>query len=761
MLTITSQVDQVTVHRHGARVTRLAEITQPETGWPRQLRLTNLPLTLLDASVSARLQFPQGGGGFVARELRVELEPVETAPAGTKDDEGDRMKHELTVLQCRLDRLDRDIDKMKKLQPGTLVVSDGQAPGRFPLQARRAVVELRQKSLARWIPQRQHLHRQLDELQQRLNGWMACSQPRPMELTKSVIVSLRGKAEAQAPHIRLLFTYQIEGACWVPGYSLRFDRDYSLSQLDLRALVCQSSGEDWNDVRLSVSTADPASWTELPVLQSQRLGRHQTLTIPGWRPPPSNSEALLADYDGTGPRPRPAVTPRFVPPPAHLSDLQIVAVALMSLPPEVSASLFKELSPDEVHRVTLEISKLPAISPPEREAVVEYFLDLGADLHGRQLDGIVPQFRQLLDSARPASQQRPSQQRATVASAACFSPSAGSASTDISDLLTDKCRVSNTLESLVSSKAASAGRILGSRPEPSRRELPKGNCRWELSLDQLAFDLLYLPGADEAGRGRLQSQSAVQASLKRWKDPTSAREAGKILERASNAGRQAARCQAPAGYRKPEAVKSQDWLYRGEARVTLASDAQFHSVPLLRRQLPSALHWLVVPKVTCDVFRRVELECPPDLALPAGPVDLFVGPDYLACVELPPVAAGESFPLDLGVETGVRVVRNATFKEQTAGMMGGTLQLRHDISIEAANHLGRPVRLQVREPLPQVGEGGECKVRMESQWEALPEEEGQFCWLAVPAGERSSCTFSYFIEMSTKLELVGGNRREK
>jgi len=135
-----------------------------------------------------------------------------------------------------------------------------------------------------------------------------------------------------------------------------------------------------------------------------------------------------------------------------------------------------------------------------------------------------------------------------------------------------------------------------------------------------------------------------------------------------------------------------------------------------------------VPKVTCDVFRRVELDCPADLALPAGSVDLFVGSDYLSCVQLSAAAAGESFALDMGVETAVRVVRNATFKEQTAGMLGATLQLRHEIQIEAANHLNRPVRVQVREHLPQSAHG-DCKVRLESNWQSLPQEEGYFTGL--------------------------------
>lgn len=754
MHTIPSQVDQVTVYSHGARVTRRAEIPQPAEGWPLHLRLTDLPLTLLDGSVSARLEFPQGGGGYVARELRVEVEPLETAPTAELQVEAQHLKHRIAVLKCRLERLDGDIEKMKKLQPGILVVNDGQAPASFPLRARRAVVELRQKSLAQWLPRRQALRQQLDQVQQQLNACLACSQPPPLQLKKSVIISLRARPEAHAPHLRLLFTYQVEGVRWTPGYSLRFDRDYTLAQLEMRALVCQSTGEDWKDVQLCVSTAEPDRWTDLPRLHSRRLGRQQASVLPGWRPLPPNTEALLADYDGQAAKPRPATTPRFQAGPLHLSDVQVVAVALMSLPPEVSASCFKELGPEQVHAVTLEISRLPQITPGERAEVAEY---LGGDLEELSIhhrEALLHRIRELLEWQRPAAQPRPAPSPEPVQTRIGASQASSASRKPESVCM---MRTTSSLSDLMVDKSA-GGSVLESLSPVSPR--PK-HYRWELSLEQLAFELLYLPGADEVGRGRLQPQTPVKASLKRWKDPASVSEASRLLAKALDTGMEAFMKPLPAGYSRPAAVKAQDWLYRGDSRVTLASDSQYHSVPLLRRQLPAALHWLVVPKVTCDVFRRVELECPHDLALPAGPADLFVGPDYLACVDLPPVAAGESFPLDMGVETAVRVCRNATYKEQTAGMMGGTLQLHHNVRIEAVNHLTRPVRLQVREPVPQAGQGSECKVRMESQWQSLPDNEGQYHWLAMAAGERAECGFSYCIEMSTRLELVGGNRREK
>jgi flagellar motor switch protein FliG len=58
----------------------------------------------------------------------------------------------------------------------------------------------------------------------------------------------------------------------------------------------------------------------------------------------------------------------------NLPPRQKAAILLMSLPPEISAQLFKELGLEEVHALTLEISKLPPIPPDVRAQVIDEFL---------------------------------------------------------------------------------------------------------------------------------------------------------------------------------------------------------------------------------------------------------------------------------------------------------------------------------------------------------------------------------------------------
>lgn len=56
-----------------------------------------------------------------------------------------------------------------------------------------------------------------------------------------------------------------------------------------------------------------------------------------------------------------------------LSPLENLARMLLSLPPEVGAQIFKELSPEEVQAVTQEISGLPALSAEQRSEAFREF----------------------------------------------------------------------------------------------------------------------------------------------------------------------------------------------------------------------------------------------------------------------------------------------------------------------------------------------------------------------------------------------------
>lgn len=69
--------------------------------------------------------------------------------------------------------------------------------------------------------------------------------------------------------------YLVNGANWLAAYNLRANPDKSNVLVEYNAVVNQTSGEDWDGVALSLSTAEPAMIAAPPTLEpmSVRLGR--------------------------------------------------------------------------------------------------------------------------------------------------------------------------------------------------------------------------------------------------------------------------------------------------------------------------------------------------------------------------------------------------------------------------------------------------------------------------------------------------------
>ncbi len=209
--------------------------------------------------------------------------------------------------------------------------------------------------------------------------------------------------------------------------------------------------------------------------------------------------------------------------------------------------------------------------------------------------------------------------------------------------------------------------------------------------------------------------------------------------------------------------------WEGGLPVDVPADGGWHVVPLAEGASDVRLTLVVVPRESRTAFRSAAITSPFDRALTAGPADVYIGGDFLLTARLPDIARGAAADLGLGVEQSLAVARNATFAEETAGMLGGSLYLRHSVQVSLHNKAAKPVAVEVRERLPQPDEQVEhCAVKelkVDPPWQewrpsgsTLP--GGRRWTLTLAAGEKRDLAYEYRVEIPSKNELVGGNRRE-
>jgi len=88
---------------------------------------------------------------------------------------------------------------------------------------------------------------------------------------REAVVFIESPGEASSFELR----YLVNNASWSPSYNLRGPESRDAVQLEYLASIRQTSGEDWHDVKMTLSTASPSLVAEPPELASLSLSLSQ------------------------------------------------------------------------------------------------------------------------------------------------------------------------------------------------------------------------------------------------------------------------------------------------------------------------------------------------------------------------------------------------------------------------------------------------------------------------------------------------------
>lgn len=716
-------IQTVTVYRRGARVRRAIAI---EPG-ASEVKLAGLPLALDDGSV--RIQVEGQGVRAALVRVAVEIAPEDPSLLPPRDEELRASEKGLALVRADVERITMALARLDALEIQERPrPRRGEKPAPAPADARVKLARLRTTEADRLcteLAQRkadlrkaERKHAELDDRARRATN---ARSTREHELRKSALVTLDGRAEAGST---LYFEYLVPGACWSPAYTVWLE-DGDKARIAMRALVAQRTGEDWKGVKLVLSTADPDRWTELPELAKLRVGRAQPPKAKrGYREPPEGAGALFADYDRTFGPPT-AGEPTFGAEPPD-SDGYELSSAVMDKLEEIEADEEASDEPSEAldeRVITRPPSAGPVPMPPPAPGAMAMPLSRarkGGGLLGA-IGGAVMAPAALVVSAFP--------ERARAQSA----PHGES----------------------VSRRAVERDTV---EPPPPR---------FDLDVEAMAYGRLRMFGPDSWRRGELAVVAAAEVYAEGLGVSVDVGVAIRIALRRAEVDSDG----LPSGHVLPETPDAFDYAYAADLLADVPSDGAFHVVPIITHDAPAKMRHVAVPREASDVFRLVEIECP-DAAWLDGPADVYEKKrgeyTYLLTTRIPPTAPRADLELGLGVEQSIKVARNITFTEQSTGLLGGGLALVHDIAIDLKNNLGRPAEIEVRERIPIKREDDddiEVEIgAVDPEWEEWDQDDslsGGHTWtLKLAAGGEKKLKARYTVRISSKHQLVGGNRRE-
>ena len=802
-----------------------AEASVAAGRYPEKIRITGLPLAMQDATVRVSV-LPVDDASRdpvpVAADVRVTLDvpdgDEELAPP--VDEELEAARRVVKELDGRVAQVKRELARVQRLTVAPRAKpAKGEAPApppESPTGSRLALLALREErehtlrnELAELHAEYREAALQAKKLADRYKRATTARQAHEHELRKAVVVSLTipsptsgdtgggtsgsdgddgshpyrasggspSDADRLAPRARLTLQYMVPGARWAPAYNARLSD--GKATFAMRAVVAQETGEDWTGVALALSTADAQGWSELPELSSIRIGRRQRRPPKaGWRPPPAGAELLYGDYDrgfsgggnvtatvlGRDDEDSREITTRMKPYGAAASIEGRDTLEYQRAEPGS-----EPLAVFDVEEVTGEVDK-PMLSPaPARSA--------GPPPMGAPSASLSAPRAQMAPQAMPAKKRGlfsfggSSRSRRTTAN---YQSAVGSAHYPSPDMAADDMDFDEMVTARGAGAAPGGGggvvarRVNALAPEPEP-ELVAG-------AELLAYGDLRMPAPRSAGRGSLRPAGPAQLYLEVLAKQRIEITFDVITVIAAAARRADAVTRVPLPARcAPIRVDYYDYVYTADTHVDVPSDGTFHSIPLLTREADTKTRYVVVPRESTDVFRVAEIVNPLGAPILNGPIDVYLGKDFLLTSDVHFTPPGGTVRLGLGVEQAIKVSRNTAFREETAGLMRGSLALKHQIRIEVQNHTGHAIDCEVRERIPATREDEDdievTVERSQPTWKpyeptlaespAEAELEGGYAWrIDVENGEKKSLEADYAIKISAKSELSGGNRRE-
>ena len=283
-VTTAGQIDEVTVYRDQALVTRRVEVPGPKG--LREVVVTSLPENVLPESIFAE----SGDESVSVRSVRYRIRPVlqdvreevrkldEKIRAVQDKLQANNSNEQLTSQHKQyLDKLEAFTapTAMVELTKGVLNAETLKALSEFLLDQRQKMTDLRLQLTA----EQRNLNEQLNLLQRERDVLTGGSAKTIREAI--VFVDLKGEAG------ELRLRYVVNAASWSPSYNVRSGAKRDGITLEYNAAIHQMSGEDWNDVKMTLSTATPSLAATAPELDPLTIavgslpGEQQSQSAPG------------------------------------------------------------------------------------------------------------------------------------------------------------------------------------------------------------------------------------------------------------------------------------------------------------------------------------------------------------------------------------------------------------------------------------------------------------------------------------------------
>lgn len=274
---VESKIDSVTVFNDRALVIRKGEVSV--SAGEHELVFSDLPIAILDNSLRA-----EGGGTAKAVITGLCIDKIFLEEPGLErikelKEEIEAIKDEIKIIEGGQEAVMIEKDFLESLKVHASEKFSDELTREIPSPSEFSdFLKFLREKLDNTISEFQKLeiakrekNKKLNSLEKQLAEIQNWQPDERKKVSVGIDVKSKGKLEVKLFYI----TY---GATWLPSYSVRAFPERGEVEITYLGIIRQKTGEEWQDVKLSLSTAKPAVYAKMPELSPWYLRKEEART---------------------------------------------------------------------------------------------------------------------------------------------------------------------------------------------------------------------------------------------------------------------------------------------------------------------------------------------------------------------------------------------------------------------------------------------------------------------------------------------------
>lgn len=282
---IDSKVKSVTVFQNQAKVSRIV-----------QTRLIKGYQTLTFEGLSGQLD-PEtiqikGMGDFMIMGTTFQRDYLnqQALPSGLRN-----LQDSIHILEAVISRQRNQLKSLKEEE--SLLVANKVFSGKnenLTVQALKSMADFYRQRISQIGNEQFEVTLSKDKMERRLSALQSQFQEQRQLINQAggqIAVEVQANNAGVA---NLEITYVVNGVSWTPVYDLRANSDGRKVELQMMALVSQSTGENWQDVNITLSTGNPSKGGRLPGLNPWYLDYVRNYPVTQRAAPSEERSAMMS-----------------------------------------------------------------------------------------------------------------------------------------------------------------------------------------------------------------------------------------------------------------------------------------------------------------------------------------------------------------------------------------------------------------------------------------------------------------------------------